>query len=70
MVVASIATVRSPRQNTPGVEGRPTQPATAVNSARNGFGPIRRRARTSADAVGAVSLSTRNPAVIFAHTRR
>jgi hypothetical protein len=59
-----------PRQNTPGVDGRPTAPLTASNKALNGIGPTRRLALASADAVGVARASTRIPATSLAHTRR
>jgi hypothetical protein len=70
MQVASIATVRIPRQNTPGVDGHPTAPATAVNSVRSGLGPTLRRALARDEQLGATRASTRMPATILAHTRR
>jgi hypothetical protein len=51
-VVASTATSRNPRQNTPGVPGQPTGPHTASNNARNGAAPTRRRARHNPDTDG------------------
>lgn len=70
MQVASMATVRIPRQNTPGVVGRPTAPLSAVNRARNGLGPTLRRALARDDALGVARDSTRRPAIILAHTRK
>ena len=65
----SKATVRSPANRTPGVQGWPSGPATTSNSAFNGAGPSRRRRSRSAFSDGLATGKPCSPAVSLAQTR-
>ena len=64
----SNATVRSPRQLTPGTRGGASGPATTSNSAFSGAGPSRRRTSRSAFSDTAGNPRPSSPAVSFPHT--
>ncbi|GAA3215417.1 hypothetical protein GCM10020216_088360 [Nonomuraea helvata] len=70
IVVPSIAQTRHPRHHTPGVAIPAAGPRSSSHSHRTGSTPTRRRACTSALAVGTATFSPVSPAVSLCHTCR